>query len=94
MAIYEVILPKTGINVEEVYLLEWLAEEGTEVAVGDPVFQMETEKVDMEIPADDTGWLHHILSPSETPHPIGTVIGFIATTHDEYLQLAAGEAVQ
>ena len=91
MAVHEVILPKTGINMEDVYLLDWVAEEGAEIKVGDVVFRMETEKVEMEIEADDAGWLHQIVAPSDNPHPIGTVIGYIATTRDEYAQVVAGQ---
>lgn len=92
MPVHEVILPKTGMNMEDVTLLDWIAKEGTEVAVGDPIFRMETEKVEIEVPADDAGWLHQTVAPSETPHSIGTTIGLVATTHDEYDALVAAEA--
>ena len=94
MAINEVILPKTGINMEDVYLLEWLAEEGSEVKVGAPLFRMETEKVEMDIESDDAGWLHQVIAPSDTGHPIGTVIGYLASTQQEYAQLLAGGTEQ
>lgn len=89
MAVHEVILPKTGINVEDVYLIEWVVDEGAQVKLGDVIFRMETEKVEMDIQADDAGWLHQIVAPSDDPHPIGTVIGFIATTQEEYAEVAA-----
>lgn len=81
--IAEVIIPKTGLNVEDCLFLEWLAEEGSQVSAGRPLFRMETEKVDMEIEADDGGYLHHLGVP-DTSYPVGSVIGFIASTEDEY----------
>ena len=85
MAIHELIIPKTGLNMEDCYLLSWLAEEGEEIKEGAPVFQMEIEKAAMDIESDVTGWLHHLLSPSEDiAWPIGTVVGLIADSEEEY----------
>ena len=73
---------------EDCYLLSWLAEEGEKIEEGAPVFQMEFEKAAMDIESDVTGWLHHLLPPSEdTAWPIGTVIGLIADSEKEYRSL-------
>ena len=70
------------------YLLNWLAEEGEKIEEGAPVFEMEIEKASMEIESDATGWLHHVLSPSEDiALPIGTVVGLIADSEEEYQSL-------
>ena len=88
MAIHELIIPKTGLNMEDCYLLSWLAEEGEEIKEGARVFQMEIEKAAMDIESDVTGWLHHLLSPSEDiAWPIGTVVGLIADSEEEYRSL-------
>ena len=88
MAIHELIIPKTGLNMEDCYLLSWLSEEGEKIAEGAPVFQMEIEKAAMDIESDVTGWLHHLLSPSEdVAWPIGTVVGLIADSEEEYQSL-------
>jgi pyruvate/2-oxoglutarate dehydrogenase complex dihydrolipoamide acyltransferase (E2) component len=84
--IAEVIIPKTGLNVEDCLFLEWLVEEGSPVVVGQPLFRMETEKVEMEVEADDAGYLHRIGIP-DTKYPIGSVIGYIADTEDSYRNL-------
>jgi len=42
----------------------------------------------MEIESDATGWLHHVLPPSEDiALPIGTVVGLIADSEEEYRSL-------
>jgi len=42
----------------------------------------------MDIESDVTGWLHHLLSPSEDiAWPIGTVVGLIADSEEEYRSL-------
>ena len=88
MAIHELIIPKTGLNMEDCYLLSWLSEEGEKIEEGAPVFQMEIEKAAMDIESDVAGWLHHLLSPSEEiAWPIGTVVGLIADSEKEYRSL-------
>ena len=88
MAIHELIIPKTGLNMEDSYLLNWIAKEGEKVEVGAPMFEMEIDKAAMEIESDVRGWLHHVLQPSEEiALPIGTVVGLVADTAEEYQSL-------
>ncbi|MBO67807.1 MAG: hypothetical protein CL398_05790 [Acidiferrobacteraceae bacterium] len=85
MAINEIIIPKTGLNMDDCSLLGWHVAEGAYVNEGDVIFEMEIEKAVMDIEADYAGWLHQSVEPSEDkPLPIGTVIGLIAETQDEY----------
>ena len=79
---FEVILPKTGIYEGDVTLIEWLVEEGGEVFAGDPLFLMESEKIEMEVESDIDGWLHQEAEPG-LEAPIGTRIGVIAETPQE-----------
>ena len=85
----DVFLPKTGIYVDDVTFLQWLIPEGGHVQEGQPILIMETEKIEVEVEAEATGWVHHTVQPEATL-PIGTVVGLIAETQDEYSQLAAG----
>ncbi len=83
----EVFLPKTGIYVDDVTLLQWLRPEGSRVEEGEAVLLMETEKVEVEVQAEGAGWLHQTVQPEATL-PIGTVVGWIAESEDEYTRLA------
>ncbi len=76
------ILPKTGIYEGDVTLIEWLVPEGGEVSIGDPLFLMESEKIEMEIESDTDGWLHREAEPG-LEAPIGTRIGVIAENATE-----------
>ena len=77
------ILPKTGIYEGDVTLIEWLVPEGGGgVRIGDPLFLMESEKVEMEIESDTDGWLHRE-AEAGLEAPIGTRIGAIAETATE-----------
>ena len=82
------ILPKTGIYESDVTFVEWLVEEGGEVFAGDPLFLMESEKVEMEIEADVDGWLHQEAEPG-LEAPIGTRIGVIAESPQEFAALSS-----
>ena len=73
---HEVILPKTGMYEGDVTLAEWLVEEGGEVVAGEPLFVMESDKVEMEIEAEFSGWIHQEAEPG-LEAPIGTRIGVI-----------------
>lgn len=84
----EVILPKTGIYEGDVVLVEWLVEEGAKVSAGDPIFVIESEKVEMDIEAEAGGWLHQEAEPG-LEAPIGTRIGVISPTEAEHRQIAA-----
>ena len=74
---YDVIMPKLGMYLEDVRLVEWLREEGAEVNLGEPIFVLETDKVTTEVEADAAGILHRIV-PADSMVPIGGVIGKIA----------------
>jgi len=83
---YEVIAPKTGIYEGDVTIVAWLAAEGAEVPAGAPLFELETEKVTIEIEAEDGGILH-ILAPAGSTLPIGSVVGLLAVSRSEYDEL-------
>lgn len=81
--IVEVIMPKQGMYESDVTLVKWLVEDGSTVDVEDPLFVMETEKVESEIEAEDAGILVQAASEGYEA-PVGTVIGYIVTTPEEY----------
>jgi pyruvate/2-oxoglutarate dehydrogenase complex dihydrolipoamide acyltransferase (E2) component len=83
----DVIMPKTGMYLEDVRLVEWLASEGSEVQAGDVLFTLETDKITIDVEADASGFLH-CLVPADSMVPIGGVVGAIASTREEYEGLA------
>jgi pyruvate/2-oxoglutarate dehydrogenase complex dihydrolipoamide acyltransferase (E2) component len=72
-----VIMPKMGDAMEEGTLLRWLKEVGQEVAVGEPIAEIETDKVALEIEANDGGVLTKTLVGEGETVPIGTPIATI-----------------
>jgi len=84
-----VIMPKLGAYTEDVLLSEWLVAEGAEVAAGDVVFALETDKTTAEVEAESGGWLHRIVEAGEKV-AIGARVGVIVSTRAEYETLLAG----
>nr|MBA2277914.1 E3 binding domain-containing protein [Chloroflexia bacterium] len=73
----QVIMPKMGDAMEEGTLLKWLKSQGDEVAEGDPLAEIETDKVTLEIEATDAGVLTRTLVNEGDTVPIGTAIATI-----------------
>ena len=80
-------MPKLGAYTEDVLLSEWLAAEGAQVAPGDVVFALETDKTTAEVEAETAGWLHRLVAAGEKV-PIGARVGVILATREEYEALA------
>ena len=50
-----IVVPQLGESVVEARVARWLKKEGERVEVGEPVVELETEKIDLEVPADKAG---------------------------------------
>ncbi len=79
----EVIMPKMGDAMEEGTLLRWIKSEGEEVEEGDPIAEIETDKVSMEIEAEDSGTLAQLIAEEGQEVPIGEAIAFIQGEGEE-----------
>lgn len=74
---HKIKMPKVADFVDEVVILEWLVEEGVSVDAGQSMLQVETDKVDLEIPAPVPGTIVEILVSPEDVVSTGTVICII-----------------
>jgi pyruvate dehydrogenase E1 component beta subunit len=74
----EVIMPKMGDAMEEGKLLSWHKQEGETVQPGDIIAEIETDKSNVEVEAEDAGVLHIQAQPGETV-PVGAVIAVIGS---------------
>lgn len=72
-----VIMPKMGDGMDEGVLLKWLKDEGEEVAEGDPLAEIETDKVTIEIMAEDSGTLGQRIASEGDSIPVGDPIAMI-----------------
>jgi pyruvate/2-oxoglutarate dehydrogenase complex dihydrolipoamide acyltransferase (E2) component len=72
----DLIVPRVGVSVTEVTIVEWLVADGSTVAAGDPILTVATDKVEVEIEASAGGVLRH-RAANEEEYPVGAVIGSI-----------------
>ncbi|MFW5943466.1 MAG: biotin/lipoyl-containing protein, partial [Chloroflexota bacterium] len=72
-----VIMPKFEMAQETGTVLHWLKQEGDTVQKGEPILEVETDKVTMEVEAPATGILHGISAESGEVVPIGTPIAYL-----------------
>src|SRR5690349_21484607 len=80
----EVKLPRLGQGMEAGTITKWLKSEGDTVAKGEPLFEIDTDKVTQEVESDYDGVLLKIALP-EGEAPVGQTIAWIG---------AQGEAVE
>src|SRR6187200_3281707 len=73
----EVVMPRLSDSMEEGTILTWLKQVGDEVAVGDELVEIETDKANMAYEADVAGTLQEILAGEGETLPIGTPIARI-----------------
>lgn len=74
---HKVIMPKAGMAMETGKIVKWLKEEGDMVETGEPLLEIETDKVNMEVEAMNTGVLLKKLYEEGTEIPVVRTIGYI-----------------
>lgn len=72
-----IIMPKAGMAMEEGTIVKWLKAEGEPVEKGEPLLEILTDKVNMEIEAQASGVLLKILKREGEVVPVIQVIGYI-----------------
>ena len=73
----DVLMPQLGETVSEGKIVKWLKAVGDDVAAGDNLCEIETDKVTVEVPAIAAGTLQAISVDEGATVPVGTVIAVI-----------------
>jgi pyruvate dehydrogenase E2 component (dihydrolipoamide acetyltransferase) len=73
----KVIMPQAGQDLETGLVKTWLKAEGDPVTKGEPIVQIETEKVNLDVEAPAAGVLLRILVPDDTETAIFSTIAII-----------------
>ena len=67
----KVLVPLLGEGVEEVTVTKWLKQEGEAIKELEPLLEVNTDKVDTEIPAPASGTILKIVAPEGRPARVG-----------------------
>jgi pyruvate/2-oxoglutarate dehydrogenase complex dihydrolipoamide acyltransferase (E2) component len=74
---YELTVPKMGMDTTEVEILKWMIKVGDNIKKGDPVAEIEFEKATTEIEAEVSGVVEEILYKEGDIVNVGSVIARI-----------------
>jgi 2-oxoglutarate dehydrogenase E2 component (dihydrolipoamide succinyltransferase) len=72
-----IVVPEVGESIVEARVARWLRNVGDVVAIGDPLVELETDKVNLEVPAPVAGLLSRIDHQAGADVKIGEVLGVI-----------------
>ena len=73
----KVLVPLLGEGVEEVTIIKWLKKEGDSINELEPLLEVNTDKVDTEIPAPASGTVLKIMAEEGVPAKVGAILAFI-----------------
>ncbi len=89
---HPVVMPQLGLTMTEGAVSVWLKQPGERVEKGQPLFSVETDKVEMEVEATVSGYLAAVLAEPKQMVPVGTAIAVIADSADEIATAALAAA--
>ena len=72
-----IVVPEVGESIVDARVAKWLRREGDVVAVGDPLVELETDKIDVEVSAPQGGVLKRIDRKDGDDVKVGEVLGVI-----------------
>ena len=78
-------MPKMSMTMEEGTMVAWLKQPGEAVRAGEPVCEVATDKVDMEVESPFDGVLARIVADVGEVLPVGETIAFVTTEADDLL---------
>ncbi len=73
----EVIMPKAGVDMTEGQIVQWNKKVGEFVKEGEVLLEIMTDKVSMELEAEEDGYLIAILKGDGETVPVTEVIGYL-----------------
>ena len=88
-----VIMPKQGLQMTEGLITKWLKKVGDEVKEGEPLFEMETDKLTITIDSSFSGTLLKIIRDEGEEVPITEPIAVIGEPGEDISGAVAGQAI-
>jgi len=79
----EVKLPRLGQGMESGTIVKWLKHEGDRVEKGEPLYELDTDKVTQEVEAEADGVLLAVTGTPGVDYLVGSTIGWIGDAGEE-----------
>ncbi len=91
--VHKIIMPKQGLQMTEGIITKWLVSEGDEIKEGDPMFEMETDKLSITMDSTATGTVLKLLYEEGDMVPITETIAYVGPAGTDIdAVLAAGDS--
>ncbi|MBV9166415.1 MAG: lipoyl domain-containing protein [Solirubrobacterales bacterium] len=72
-----IVVPKAGMNMVEATVIAWRKSPGERVEAGEPVVDLETDKVQLQVQAPVAGVLREVLAAVDEDVAVGATLGVI-----------------
>ena len=81
--IEKILVPALGESITEATVSKWLKKEGDSVEADEPIVELETDKVNLEVPSPVTGQLSKIDSKDGSIVKVGETLGSVSENANE-----------
>tara|TARA_B100000965_G_scaffold172523_1_gene144156 strand:+ start:4358 stop:5647 length:1290 start_codon:yes stop_codon:yes gene_type:complete len=79
----KILVPALGESINEATVAKWLKNEGDSVTADEPIVELETDKVNLEVPSPVSGTLSEINSKDGSTVEVGSVLGVVTENNVE-----------
>ena len=93
-ALVDIVLPADQLEGTSAVLSKWLIAVGAEVKQGDPIIELETDKVSMEICANQDGVLAEIVMQEGEDVPVEGILGRLSESIDSVVAVQEAESIK
>ena len=85
--IENIIVPVLGESVTEATVARWLKKEGEQVSADEPVVELETDKVNLEVPSPVSGIISKINSQDGENVEVGSILGIVSSSKNNKIEI-------
>jgi 2-oxoglutarate dehydrogenase E2 component (dihydrolipoamide succinyltransferase) len=79
----KILVPALGESITEATVAKWLKNAGDKVSADEPVVELETDKVNLEVPSPISGFLNKVNSKEGDTVEVGAILGVIENSEKE-----------
>ena len=78
----KILVPVLGESISEATVSKWLKNEGDKIEADEPIVELETDKVNLEVPSPVSGILSKIESKDGSVVEVGALLGLVSENAD------------
>ena len=83
----KILVPVLGESITEATVSKWLKNEGDKIEADEPIVELETDKVNLEVPSPVSGTLSKIESNDGSVVGVGALLGLVSENADSSKKL-------